>query len=201
MKSDLSLYLESIKNRFPATVIEGLSIILIMGLLLIIVFKGRHSGRVMALFLLALYTCVLLSSTVVFRVVEDARTFELTPFWSYSRKDLIVQNLMNVLAFVPVGILSSCVFNRAKWWQVLLIGFGLSLSIEVLQYVLRRGFAEFDDVFHNTLGCFIGIVIVGVISTLWKFSSDVFSPHRKPDYGDTSENGRYNGDSTSERLS
>ena len=28
--------------------------------------------------------------------------------------------------------------------------------IEVLQFVFKRGFAEFDDVFHNVVGCVIG---------------------------------------------
>ena len=43
-------------------------------------------------------------------------------------------------------------------WKVLAIGGGFSLLIEVLQFVLKRGFAEFDDVFHNLLGCAIGFL-------------------------------------------
>ena len=42
------------------------------------------------------------------------------------------------------------------WGKVLAVGGGFSLLIEVLQFVSRRGFAEFDDVFHNVLGCAIG---------------------------------------------
>ena len=50
-----------------------------------------------------------------------------------------------------------------KWWKVLFIGGGFSVLIETLLFLLKRGFAEFDDVFHNALGCVIGFgVYVGV---------------------------------------
>ena len=32
----------------------------------------------------------------------------------------------------------------------------ISASIETLQFFLKRGFAEVDDVMYNTLGCLIG---------------------------------------------
>ena len=30
--------------------------------------------------------------------------------------------------------------------------------------VIWRGYAEFDDVFHNTLGCLIGFVLYAVVA-------------------------------------
>ena len=41
----------------------------------------------------------------------------------------------------------------------LLIGIGISFSIELLQLVLCRGLFEFDDIIHNSLGFLIGILI------------------------------------------
>ena len=89
------------------------------------------------------------------------RKFDFTPFWSFrailaGRKDLLTQDIMNVAAFIPIGFLLACAFDRLKGWQALLIGGGFSVLIESLQFVLRRGFAEFDDVFHNVVGCLIG---------------------------------------------
>ena len=77
---------------------------------------------------------------------------------------LLVQSIVNLLAFVPIGLLLGCAFGRMKWWKALAIGGGFSLLIEVLQFVFKRGFSEFDDVFHNMLGCAIGFgvyVLVG----------------------------------------
>lgn len=37
---------------------------------------------------------------------------------------------------------------------------GISVSIEVIQLVTKRGFAETDDVMHNTVGCIVGYMLV-----------------------------------------
>ena len=59
---------------------------------------------------------------------------------------------MNVVAFVPVGILLALTFCSIRWWQALCVGCLMSLSIETMQYFFRLGFAELDDVMHNTIG-------------------------------------------------
>ena len=63
---------------------------------------------------------------------------------------------MNVVAFIPIGLLLGISFPGMKWWSVLLTGGAFSLLIETLQFFLRRGFAEFDDVGHNVVGCMVG---------------------------------------------
>ena len=98
---------------------------------------------------------------VIFRDVQQTRSFNLDPFWSYRANKagdplLLVQDIMNVVAFIPVGLLLGYVFDKIKWWQVLLAGVLLSFGIESLQFILKRGFAEFDDVLHNGLGCLAG---------------------------------------------
>lgn len=60
---------------------------------------------------------------------------------------------MNGVAFIPIGLLLGISFPDIKWWKVLLIGGAFSLLIETLQFFLRRGFAEVDDVWHNVVGC------------------------------------------------
>jgi glycopeptide antibiotics resistance protein len=64
---------------------------------------------------------------------------------------------------LPIGILLPIVLG-AVWKdasknifvRVVLIGFFISLTIEILQLVMKRGLFEFDDMFHNTLGVAIG---------------------------------------------
>ena len=88
------------------------------------------------------------------------------------RNDLIPVNIMNVVVFIPVGIqLALLLLNKLKLFKVGLftVGFGMviSTSIETLQYILNRGFSELDDVFHNTLGCLIGFLMVAIIKGIW----------------------------------
>jgi glycopeptide antibiotics resistance protein len=48
--------------------------------------------------------------------------------------------------------------------QIVMIGCGLSVCIELTQLVTARGLCEFDDVFNNTLGAWLGYVIYKKIS-------------------------------------
>ena len=45
------------------------------------------------------------------------------------------------------------------WKQALLSGFLFSDTKEVIQFVLRRGLFEFDDIIGNTFGVLIGVSI------------------------------------------
>lgn len=67
---------------------------------------------------------------------------------------------MNVVVFVPVGMLLGMTFRSIKCWQVLAAGCLISVSIEIMQFLFNRGFAETDDVMHNTLGCMAGYMLV-----------------------------------------
>ena len=60
---------------------------------------------------------------------------------------------------MPVGLLAPMLFERREKTKTLLLGIGISLSIEILQFVMHRGLAETDDIMSNTLGVLIGIGI------------------------------------------
>lgn len=65
--------------------------------------------------------------------------------------------ILNVFLFVPLGYLMPRVEQKMdKCWVVLLAGLALSLTVEVLQLMLHRGWFDVDDLFHNTFGAVIG---------------------------------------------
>ena len=49
----------------------------------------------------------------------------------------------------------------------------LSLCVELLQLVLKRGLCEFDDVFHNVLGSMVGYLTVSMFVQLTVFAWNV----------------------------
>ena len=115
----------------------------------------------MAALLLLEYAFLFLFFAVLSRSPQAKRLYDLVPFWSYravqaGKSYVLTSIIANVVAFIPFGLLLGCTFGRMKWWKVLLIGGGFSVLIEVLQFVFQRGFSEFDDVFHNAVGCLIG---------------------------------------------
>lgn len=169
MKELFLQYFIQLYQDVPISVYEGLFAVLCAGVAIIFAIKGFISGwRLVAGLLVAEYIVLLYCSTVIFRPVSEANNYDFTPFWSYAaiqkgREDLMAENIMNIVVFVPVGLLLGCAIKNITWWRALLIGAGLSLSIEVMQLVFKRGFSEVDDVMHNTLGCMIGYGLCSLV--------------------------------------
>lgn len=116
--------------------------------------------------LLGEYVFLVLWSTVVRRIGRDSFGLKLLPYWNLdellSLKDPLdfVEIGLNLVLFVPIGLLLAGIFSRWKVWKIALIGCGMSVSIEILQLVLRCGLCETNDVIHNTIGCIVGAWIV-----------------------------------------
>ena len=166
MREQLRQYIISLYQDIPQEVYEGLLSVFCMGLVVFIAWKGLKTGlRYSATLLLVEYIFLIFCSTVFYRTTSELRKYDFHPFWSYKaiqdgREDLLAENIMNVVVFIPVGLLLSIAFKQMTWWKVLLIGCGISVTIESLQFFLMRGFSEVDDVMHNTVGCLIGWFMV-----------------------------------------
>lgn len=158
MREQFKQYVISLYQDIPQEVYEGLLSIFCIGLVVFIAWKGFKTGlRYSATLLLIEYIFLLFCSTVIFRAVSATRQYDFHPFWSYSRPDLLIENIMNVIVFIPVGMmLGSLLRVKGSWAIALLIGCSISLTIESLQFLFIKGFSELDDVMHNTLGCMIG---------------------------------------------
>lgn len=106
------------------------------------------------------------------------RMYELIPFWSWRKVIfehdfmLLEENLLNMLLFVPIGGLLELCLKRIKWKQAASIGLGISVVIELSQLILCRGWFEWDDMIHNTLGCVCGYLIVKKLYVLKRKMAD-----------------------------
>lgn len=66
--------------------------------------------------------------------------------------------ILNILMFVPIGFLLPLLFKKCQCFYITyLAGFFLTLFIEILQLITKRGIFELDDILNNTLGCAIGL--------------------------------------------
>ena len=140
----------------------------------------RKEYRFLTFLALIAYIGFIFCSTVFFREIQQNCKYNLHPFWSYNailngRDDLVTENIMNIVMFMPVGFLLRMAFVEIKWRAVLLIGLSLSIGIEMLQFVYSKGFTEFDDVMHNTLGCMIGYGVYALVkySYEWNYKRSV----------------------------
>ena len=123
--------------------------------------------------------CVLLLwfAAVLYMTLADRNTgnggVNLVPLWSYriafleGSFDYFQQIYLNILAFFFLGLFAPEVL-KGKWRfaLVILIGVAISTSIEIIQFRLDLGLAEFDDVISNTLGTLFGSLTNRYISRL-----------------------------------
>jgi glycopeptide antibiotics resistance protein len=162
MREQFRQYIINLYQDIPQGVYEGLLFVFFIGLVVFVAWKGLKTGlRYSATLLLIEYVFLIFCSTVIFRAVSATRQYDFHPFWSYDRPELLVENIMNVFVFVPVGmILGSLLKVKGSWLVALLIGCSISITIEALQFWFMKGFSEVDDVMHNTVGCLIGWCMV-----------------------------------------
>lgn len=129
--------------------------------------KKLKMSKVALLSILFIYIVIVLGATIGDRVSTDSKSLSMHLFSSY--KDAwnnfspgAWRNIiLNILMFVPLGILLPLIFkNCRKYWVTYLVGLFFTLIIEVIQLISGRGIFEIDDIFNNTLGCIIGYGIV-----------------------------------------
>ena len=147
---NVMLCVDNLLNGFPCMVVVfGCAVCL-----LILILPRRLS-----IFLTISYVVFILYETLMFRESGDARTnFVL---FSHAGKFLKEQSVRvgvinNIWLFIPLGTGLYRSFQK-KW--VLLVPFVMSVAIETIQYITGLGIAEFDDVFGNTMGGWIGVLV------------------------------------------
>ena len=134
-------------------------------LLLLIYFLFRYSkSRKPELwgFLLAEYVCIFLLLAVFLRetpIYPDGFTKTL---WG-DKSGLVVnatrESIFNILVFIPIGALLCNIFSKNKFVCHVLLGLMLSVSIEIIQYLLEKGVSDIDDVIFNVIGLLIGVAL------------------------------------------
>ena len=147
---NIMLCVDNLLNGFPCMVVVFGCIVCLLILIL---------PRRLSIFLTISYVVFILYETLMFRESGDARTnFVL---FSYAGKFLKEQSVRvgvinNIWLFIPLGT------ELYRWFQkrwVLLIPFVMSVAIETTQYITGLGIAEFDDMFGNTMGGWIGVLV------------------------------------------
>lgn len=78
--------------------------------------------------------------------------------------DLLLNLIGNVGMFIPTGILLPLIYKKQNGFgRVVLTGFLISLTIEVIQLPFAMRASDVDDLILNTLGCAIGYGIFALV--------------------------------------
>lgn len=161
---EIESYARSVASGIPIEIYWGLLGLFFVGLLVLSWWKGLRRGwRYCSTLLLAEWVFLVLYAIVFVRESGVEKDYNLMPFWSYWDygensyfMEMFGENILNVILFVPIGFLAGCGLQGMSLKKVLFLGGGLSVFIELLQFIFKKGFCETDDVIHNVLGCLIG---------------------------------------------
>ena len=151
----LKPYVEALDTRW---VVFFLLLTLVLGLFL----KKLGREHIGARCFTVLYLGLVYTSTVLSRMPGSGVNVALTPLWSYAQwiqgNDVFLKYIvLNILMLLPLGVSLSALWQRPK--RVLLVGFLFSCLIETSQLLTGRGLFEIDDILHNTLGVYLGILL------------------------------------------
>ena len=163
MKYDIGLitkYVLEYDAGIPKSVAFGVSVITCGAVLLLSVLKPDNPALVRrtSWWMFLAYLLMVLCFTIFFRAEKNVVQISMKPIWEYDSLNykLMAESILNVLLFVPLGFLAGSAIRRKQLLRTVGLCFGISVSIEILQLIAKRGVCNIDDVIHNTLGCFIG---------------------------------------------
>ena len=166
--------IKSLFQSIPTVLIVILAILLLAGWAGVFCGRGvAHKRRLIGLLILAEYVVLIYCTTVFLRPLQESSAINFRPFWGFhaflaGQNAVMAEKFMNLVVFIPVGVMIGVANRGLKWYQVLLISAMLSVSIEFFQFVMKKGYAELDDVIHNTLGAIIGIGVYYLIEMVWR---------------------------------
>lgn len=86
-------------------------------------------------------------------------------FWGYfsQGENLLMDNLINIVCFIPIGMLVGMINRKHKVLTALFTGLLISLIIESSQLIWKRGVFDVDDLLNNTIGAVIGCLMVRIL--------------------------------------
>ena len=159
----------------------AITFVLCAALLIVLHGKLRQDGtrlsrrRTATLLLLLCYLSGLLALALFNRAEQAAHVIQLRPFlafreaWNRFTLKTWLNPILNVLMLLPLGLLlPPCAKRFLRWGWMLAASLGLSLAIELLQYLLGCGIADVDDLICNTWGAMLGYCLYLQLRSLLK---------------------------------
>lgn len=113
--------------------------------------------------ILLFFLSFVLTITIIERVPRRTVRYNLELFWTIKRivagkTNLIWEIFLNVVLFVPMGLMVSVLIPHRAWAAILICTI-TSMVIEVIQLLTHRGLFELDDILYNSVGAVIGFLL------------------------------------------
>ena len=155
-------------------------------------YKNERKKQMCYWLMFVVYCGAVVWFTLLSRQAQNERIAFLIPFRSYplaqqnyldnvaaASKDGIVTGLervrsflygdnwliLNVLLFIPYGILSVMIFCKSKRFKLFFYGVLTSAIIELIQYFFGLGCFDIDDLIQNAIGICVGCLLANILQS------------------------------------
>lgn len=136
--------------------------------------KEKTSFLILLLFVIYM---ILLVWIIVFKLqfsiseLDTCRSINLIPFYYDNEVGVrfhMTEVVENIAIFAPLGIYLCMLKHEPRFFIKLMFILGISLALEVLQYIFAIGRSDITDLLTNTFGGILGIVIYIVLVKLFR---------------------------------
>lgn len=129
------------------------------------------------------YIVMLLMSLVFSRKTQENYMINMSVFWTIrailnGKTQYIREILLNCFMLFPVGFLYPLV-KKAGFVECISIGCSFSVTIEMLQLLMKAGVCEMDDILYNVTGCIGGYLAYRLGYQIYKAGTTGLQRHRK----------------------
>ncbi len=139
--------------------------------------KRDYKRRIVSIFFFP-YILTVLSLTLLDRIPFPNYRYNLTILWSYENFNYAFwpngrQVVCNIIMLLPFGFMLPFMLEDTKYKKIgyytPILAIIFSSLIEITQLITKRGFFEFDDIFHNSMGALLGYYIYLFYRSLKEF--------------------------------
>lgn len=92
---------------------------------------------------------------------------------SIGETQVITNIAANILIFIPLGIIIKTKYENLSLLKVMIFSGIISMSLEIVQFLLKIGISDIDDILLNSLGGLLGGILVNVRKRRMKISSNI----------------------------
>ena len=115
------------------------------------------------------------SNGFIYRALELLDGHSMTAWIDYNDLEFAA----NIAMFFPIGLFLVLLFGRRLWWLAMVLGFGLTVVIEVAQVFIPSRVSDPRDIVANSCGAILG-VLIGLALTARKARSLRLADARRP---------------------
>lgn len=169
--------------------------IIIIGVSLVSLFRRNHNiskiKTTTASLILYYYLCILLINIIGMPTLNDLIRLSQSGYSIFNPNlhlipfsdGISLSFILNIFLFVPFGFLCPLIcrkYERAR--NTILIGFGLSLFVEISQLFTLARATDIDDLLTNVMGTILGYLIFKLIAKLGIIKQHSTLQYEEKDY-------------------